>query len=90
MHWIRPIPNINGSKADDLTDQMMRVHAILADAAAAMRTYQPHGRDYQIGGDYTADQAEFLRRLRLVEGLARQYQREARLVQERGVTWKTS
>lgn len=84
MHQIKPIPNLNGSKADDLADQMMRVYAILADAAGAMRAYQPHGRDYQVGGDYKADRAEFLRRLRLVEELAQQYQTEAMLVQGRG------
>ena len=39
--------------------------------------WQPHGRDYQIGGDYQADNEEYLRRLRLVEELAEQYESEA-------------
>ena len=77
MHRISPVPCLNGSSAQMLMDQMMRVYAILADAAGAMRTYQPHGRDYQIGGDYQADHKEYLRRLRLVEELAEQYKSEA-------------
>lgn len=84
MHQIEPIPNINGSKADDLAEQMWSVSAALEQAAETMRQWQPHGRDYQIGGDYQADQAEFLRRLRLVDELAQQYQTEAMLVQGRG------
>jgi hypothetical protein len=60
-----------------LVDQMMTVHRALEAAAHEMRLWQPHGRDYQIGGDYKADHAEHLRRLRLVEELAEQYESEA-------------
>ena len=77
MHRISPVPWINGSSARLLLDQMMRVHRALLDAATAMRMWQPHGRDYQIGGDYQADHEEYLRRLRLVEELAEQYESEA-------------
>jgi len=77
MHAIAPVPNLNGSSAQDLADQMMRVSAILKDAVGLMATWQPHGRDYQIGGDYQADRTEFLRRVGLVEALAQQYEREA-------------
>ena len=77
MHRISPKPWINCSSAERLVDQMMTVHRALEDAAHQMRLWQPHGRDYQIGGDYQADRAEFIRRLRLVEELAQQYQTEA-------------
>jgi hypothetical protein len=77
MHRISPRPCINGSSVWLLLDQMMRVRRALADAATAMRMWQPHGRDYQIGGDYQADHEEYLRRLRLVEELAEQYESEA-------------
>ena len=77
MHRISPKPWINGSSAERLVDQMMTVHRALEAAATAMRMWQPHGRDYQIGGDYQADHEEYLRRLRLVEELAEQYESEA-------------
>jgi len=77
MHRIAPVPNINGSPAHCLIDQMIEVHQALDAAAACMRKWQPHGRDYQIGGDYQADHAEFRRRLTLVEELAAQYESEA-------------
>jgi len=77
MHRISPRPWINGSSADRLIDQMMQVHRALEAAAYEMRKWQPHGRDYQIGGDYHADREEFQRRLRLVEELAAQYESEA-------------
>ena len=77
MHRISPRPWINGSSSYDLIDQTMTVHRALEDAAHAMRLWQPHGRDYQIGGDYQADHAEYLRRLRIVEELAAQYETEA-------------
>ena len=77
MHRISTVPYMNGSSARLLLDQMMRVHRAMLDAATAMRMWQPHGRDYQIGGDYQADHEEYLRRLRLVEELAEQYESEA-------------
>lgn len=77
MHRISPVLNINGSPAHCLIDQMMEVHRALEAAADVMRKWQPHGRDYQIGGDYNADRTEFLRRLALVEQLASQYESEA-------------
>jgi len=77
MHRISPRPWINGSSAERLVDQMMTVHRALEAAAQEMRHWQPHGRDYQIGGDYEADRLEFLRRLRMVEELAAQYESEA-------------
>ena len=77
MHRISPAPCLNGSPADALVEQMMQVTDALDAACEAMRRWQPHGRDYQIGGDYQADRAEFVRRLRLVEELAQQYQTEA-------------
>ena len=82
MHAIAPVPNYNGSPASDLADQMMEVSNKLADAVLVMARWQPHGRDYQIGGDYQADRAEFLRRLGLVEALAQQYEREAMSVMD--------
>lgn len=78
MHTIAPVPNINGSKPESLAEQMMDVSAALDVAAQVMAKWQPHGRDYQIGGDYTADREEFHRRLRAVEEMAAQYAREAR------------
>jgi hypothetical protein len=42
-----------------------------------MCQWQPHGRDYQIGGDYQADRIEFLRRVGLLEAMAKQYEQEA-------------
>jgi hypothetical protein len=77
MHRISPRPWINGSSASVLVDQMMAVHRALEAAAHEMRLWQPHGRDYPIGGDYKSDHAEYLRRLRLVEELAEQYESEA-------------
>lgn len=78
MHRLTPTPCINGSSARVLVDQYMEVHRALEDAAAVMRKWQPHGRDYQIGpGVYMDDRREFERRLRLVEELARQYESEA-------------
>jgi hypothetical protein len=77
MHQIAPVPNLNGSPADVLAEQMMEVCHALEAAVTLMARWQPHGRDYQIGGDYQADRTEFLRRLGLVEAMAQQYQREA-------------
>jgi hypothetical protein len=77
MHQIAPVPNRNGSPADVLAEQMMEVCHALEAAAKLMAQWQPHGRDYQIGGDYQADRTEFLRRLGLVDEVAQQYQREA-------------
>ena len=77
MHQIAPVPNINGSPPDALAEQMMEVSNALEAAVALMARWQPHGRDYQIGGDYQADRTEFLRRLGLVEAMAQQYEREA-------------
>ena len=77
MHQIAPVPNLNGSQADVLADQMMEVCHALEAAVTLMARWQPHGRDYQIGGDYQADRTESLRRLGLVEAMAQQYQREA-------------
>ena len=77
MHRIAPVPCLNGSPADALVEQCMEVAHALDAACEVMRLWQPHGRDYQIGGDYQADRAEFIRRLRLVEELAQQYRTEA-------------
>lgn len=81
MHRISPRPWINGSSAERLVEQMMKVHRALEDAAHQMRLWQPHGRDYQIGPDgpaaYKADHAEYVRRLRIVEELSAQYESEA-------------
>jgi hypothetical protein len=77
MHRISPVPCLNGSPAHCLVDQMMEVHRALEAACDAMRRWQPHGRDYQLGGEYRADREEFIRRLRLVEELAAQYESEA-------------
>lgn len=77
MNMICPVPNINGSKASDLAAQMMAVSNAIEDAATLMRQWQPHGRDYQIGGDYEADRQEFERRHRVLTDMAEQYQREA-------------
>ena len=77
MHMISPVPNRNGSKADDLAAQMQSVANALEDAATLMRQWQPHGRDYQIGGNYTADRAEFERRHGLLIAMAEQYSEEA-------------
>jgi len=82
MHAIAPVPNYNGSPADDLAKQMMEVCHALEAAVTLMARWQPHGRDYQIGGDYQADRTEFLRRLGLVEAIAQQYEREAIAVSE--------
>jgi hypothetical protein len=85
MHRISPRPWINGSSASLLVDQTMTVHRALEDAAHAMRLWQPHGRDYQIGGDYQADHAEYLRRLKLVEELSEQYETEAYAISKQEV-----
>jgi hypothetical protein len=77
MHQIAPVPNLNGSPADVLAEQMMEVCHALEAAAKLMAQWQPHGRDYQIGGDYKADIGEFVRRIALVQSFAEQYQREA-------------
>lgn len=77
MHRISPVPCLNGSPAHCLVEQMMEVSRALDAACNAMRRWQPHGRDYQAGGDYHADREEFLRRLRLVEELRIQYESEA-------------
>lgn len=77
MRWICPVPNMNGSKASDLAEQMREVNDALEAAAEVMRKWQPHGRDYQIGGDYMTDRREFERRHRLVTELAYQYWQEA-------------
>jgi hypothetical protein len=78
MHRLTPTPFINGSSASMLVDQYMEVHRALEDAAAVMRKWQPHGRDYQIGpGVYMDDRREVVRRLKLIEELAAQYESEA-------------
>lgn len=82
MHQIAPVPNLNGSQASDLADQMMEVSHALDTAVTIMARWQPHGRDYQIGGDYQADMREFLRRLGLVEALRQQYVKEAMAVMD--------
>jgi hypothetical protein len=82
MHKIAPGPNHNGTSAQVLAEQMMEVCHALERAAAVMATGQPHGRDYQTGGDYRADRDEFLRRIGLVEAMAHQYEREAIAVSE--------
>jgi hypothetical protein len=85
MHRIAPVPNHNGSQAHCLIEQMMEVHTALEAACHLMRRWQPHGRDYQTGGDYSADRIEFCRRLRLVEELAAQYESEAYTLSTREV-----
>jgi hypothetical protein len=85
MHRIAPAPCLNGSPAHCLIDQMMEVHRALDAACDVMRKWQPHGRDYQIGGDYSADRAEFVRRLGVVEELAKQYESEAYTLSTREV-----
>jgi hypothetical protein len=82
MHKIAPVPNHNGSPADALAEQMMEVCHALEEAATLMMRWQPHGRDYQIGGDYQADRIEFLRRVGLLEAMAKQYEQEAIAVME--------
>lgn len=77
MHMISPVPHWNGTPANDLANQMVDVVDALDAVAAVMRKWQPHGRDYQGGGDYMADRREFERRHKLVSELAEQYQREA-------------
>jgi hypothetical protein len=77
MHQIAPVPNLNGSPADVLAEQMMEISNALDAVVTLMARWQPHGRDYQIGGDYQADREEFLRRLGLVSAFAQQYEREA-------------
>lgn len=77
MRWISPVPNINGSPADVLAEQMMDVVHALHEAADIMAKWQPHGRDYQVGGDYMTDRREFERRHRMVAELAEQYHQEA-------------
>lgn len=77
MHRISPVPNMNGSPAHILVEQMMEVCHALEQAAKIMRQWQPHGRDYQAGGDYKADRAEFERRNALIDEMARQYESEA-------------
>ena len=77
MHRIAPVPNINGSPARCLIDQMMEVNRALETACDVMRKWHPHGRDYQFGGEYQADREEYLRRLKIVEELAAQYESEA-------------
>ena len=77
MHQIAPVPNLNGSSASSLADQMMEISNALDAVVTLMARWQPHGRDYQIGGDYQADRDEFLRRLGLVSAFAQQYEREA-------------
>lgn len=78
MHMIRPVPNINGTPANDLANQMVDVVEALDHAMEVMRKWQPHGRDYQIGGDYQADHAEYMRRHLVLSEMADQYQAEAR------------
>lgn len=80
MHMISPVPNLNGSPAHVLAEQMMEVRHALNEAVLVMMRWQPHGRDYQIGGDYQADRQEFLRRLGLVTALIHQYEDEAQRV----------
>jgi len=82
MHQIAPVPNHNGSSADVLAEQTMEVCHALEAAVALMARWQPHGRDYQIGGDYQADRTEFIRRVGLVQALANQYEQEAYAVSE--------
>jgi hypothetical protein len=82
MRMISPVPNLNGSKASDLAEQMMEVRHALAAAETLMMRWQPHGRDYQIGGDYQADRQEFLRRLGLVTAMIHQYEDEAQRVMD--------
>ena len=83
MHTIAPRPCLNGSPASILIDQMMEVSRALEAACEVMRKWQPHARDYQIGGDYYADRAEFERRHRLVSELAAAYESEAYTVSRR-------
>ena len=82
MHKIAPVPNHNGSPADDLAKQMMEVCHALEAAVTLMARWQPHGRDYQIGGDYQADRAECMRRLHVITELVEQYEKEAIAVSE--------
>jgi hypothetical protein len=82
MHKIAPVPNLNGSPAHVLAEQMMEVCHALEAAVTLMMRWQPHGRDYQVGGDYQADRDEYLRRLGLVEAMVQQYEREAIAVSE--------
>jgi hypothetical protein len=82
MHQIAPVPNLNGSPADALAEQMMEVCHALDAVVTLMARWQPHGRDYQVGGDYQADRDEYLRRLGLVEAMVQQYEREAIAVSE--------
>jgi hypothetical protein len=84
MHRIAPVPDLNGSPAHCLVEQSMEIHRALEAACEVIRRWQPHGRDYQIGGDYAADREEFVRRLRLVEELAAQYESEAYSLSKHG------
>ena len=85
MPRIAPVPCLNGSSADALVEQLMEVAHALDAACEVMRRWQPHGRDYQIGGDYAADHAEYLRRLKLVEELSEQYENEAYAISKKEV-----
>ena len=82
MHMISPVPNLNGSHASVLAEQMADVSRSLDAALSLMCQWQPHGRDYQIGGDYMADRKEFERRAAVVSELVKQYMDEAIRVME--------
>lgn len=74
---IRPIPCLNGDREQTLRDQMVAAHNVLLEAAFVMRQALPHGRNYQLGGDYAADRDEAVRRIALAQDLAELYYQDA-------------
>ncbi len=84
MHKIAPVPNLNGSPRQTLVEQTMEIFHALEAAITLMARYQPHGRDYQIGGDFNADRDEYRRRLCVLDELATQYMTEAQDLQREG------
>jgi ABC-type molybdenum transport system ATPase subunit/photorepair protein PhrA len=66
-----PVVHLNGSGKAALLAQYDAMHTTLNEALDAMYAANPHGRDYYPKGDdaLAVASAEYLRRLRLLEGV---------------------
>lgn len=67
---IQPIPNINGSAANDLLAPRMKAYASLQSAIQYLSQSAPHSRDYPLAPErYEADRQEHAKRLLALKDL---------------------
>lgn len=71
-----PVVCLNGTPREELRLQRERVVDALRQAQRLLQDAAPHGRDYQIGGNYPLAVAAHLRRYQDLDGLAEEILQE--------------